>query len=279
MSDPTDRPTHRAGTLVAIGLATAIVLVAVLAGLVVTGRLAGQGPCGRPVAPGCTRVLFLGNSYTAVNDLPGVFARLAAAGGSPVETEVVAPGGVTLADHATAVETREALGSVPWSWVVLQEQSQVPAATASRVAGMAPATATLADRIRAVGGRPILLETWAHRDGRPEMGLLDEASMQAALLAGYLAVGHALHVPIAPVGEAWRAVRLTSPELELWQPDGSHPTMAGTYLAACVLYASVFGRSPEGLGEAAGIPDAIARRLQTVAARIVLSDPGRWLRP
>jgi hypothetical protein len=274
-----DRISGRGGRWLALGLALGIVLVAVVAALFVTGRIAGSGPCGSIARSGCTRVLFLGNSYTSVNDLPRVFAELAASGGQPVTTGAVAPGGATLADQVASAETRDVLGSAAWDVVILQEQSQIPAAPGSRTSGMTPAARVLVDRIWAMRARPILLETWAHRDGWPEMGLPDAISMEAALLNGYLAVGHALHIPVAPVGEAWRAVSLSAPELDLWQADGSHPTVAGTYLAACVLFASIFDRSPEGLGYVAGLPDETARQLQSAAARVVLGDPGRWLAP
>ena len=63
----------------------------------------------------CTRVLFIGNSYTFVNELPGMFAKLAGSAGVNVATTMVAEGGATLADHASAAETRAALASERWN--------------------------------------------------------------------------------------------------------------------------------------------------------------------
>ena len=83
-------------------------------------------------APPCTRVLFVGNSYTYVNDLPTTFAQLAVAGGHKLETGMVANGGETLAQHATAAETLDKIAAAPWSFVVLQEQSETPATPAGR---------------------------------------------------------------------------------------------------------------------------------------------------
>src|SRR5574342_386010 len=88
--------------------------------------------------PECTRVLFIGNSYTFVNDLPGMFAGLASAGGHRVETEVEAEGGWMLSDHAQSKATRNKIKSSNWSFVVLQEQSQVPASQQVRITQMYP---------------------------------------------------------------------------------------------------------------------------------------------
>src|SRR5512135_2083048 len=82
--------------------------------------------CGNTLDRSCTRVLFIGNSYTYVNDLPSTFVQLARSGGHEVEVGVAAPGGWTLADHARSPETLSTLNSAKWDFVVLQEQSQIP---------------------------------------------------------------------------------------------------------------------------------------------------------
>jgi hypothetical protein len=78
-------------------------------------------------AGACSRVLFLGNSYTYVNDLPITFARLAQSGGHSVEVGMVANGGETLSQHAAAADDAGKISSQRWSYVVLQEQSDTPA--------------------------------------------------------------------------------------------------------------------------------------------------------
>ena len=55
------------------------------------------------------------------------------------------------------------------------------------------------------------------------------------------------------------------PGLELYMPDKRHPSLAGTYLAACTVYASLFGKSPVGNTYAAGLPADVAAHLQQVA--------------
>jgi hypothetical protein len=244
----------------------------VLLGLAVFGvglgllGLSGTRGCGLGVgASSCTRVLFIGNSYTFVNDLPGTFASLARSGGHRVEVGMVADGGWTFAQHVASSATSGAIGSKPWNFIVLQEQSQIPSVPALREAQMYPAARQLVTAIRAGGAQPVFFETWAHRDGWREEGIPDYAGMQAAIDDGYREIAQEQDAALAPVGAAWSAA-LGQGDLTLWQDDGSHPTVAGTYLAACVFYTVIFGRSPEGLSYRAGLSAGDAALLQSIAA-------------
>ncbi len=224
----------------------------------------------------CTRVLFIGNSYTYVNDLPTMFATLAASGGHSVETGMVAEGGATLADHVASADTAAALSSKRWSFVVLQEQSQMPSVASSRQTEMYPAARQLVAMVRGAGAEPVFFLTWAHQDGWPEAGMADYSSMQTAIDDGYLAIAQEQSAAVAPVGYAWWTLLYQQPGADLWQDDGTHPTPEGTYLAACVFYATIFRQSPAGLNYHAGLPNDEAGPLQEVAANVVLSDPAKW---
>ena len=220
----------------------------------------------------CLRVLFVGNSYTFVNDLPNTFAALANAGGRRVHIGMVANGGWTLEQHASSTPTLNQLAPHQWEYVVLQEQSQIPSIPRFRSATMYPAVRSLVKRIRQSQATPLLFQTWAHRDGWLEMGLPDAARMQAQLNAGYGEIGRELNVRVIPVGTAWLAAHARYPELQLWQDDGSHPSEQGTYLAACVMYAAISGASPEGLSYHGSVSSDIAGQLQTIAADAVLNN-------
>ena len=247
--------------------------------MVVSG-CSSQADCDDPrSSDACTRVLFIGNSYTYVNDLPAMFAKLARAGGHKVETGMTAEGGWTLADHVNSPQTLDMLNSSKWDDVILQEQSQIPSVEQARRVGMYPAASSLVQSIVKVGARPIFFLTWAHLDGWPENGMPTYEDMQARINQGYLEVAGELNVPVAPVGVAWSAARSQYPDAALWQADGSHPSEQGTYLAACVFYAVIFQQRPEGLKYTAGLSKDIAQGLQTIAADTVLNDAGQWNLP
>ena len=224
----------------------------------------------------CQRVLFIGNSYTYVNDLPQVFTNLARSGGYRVQTGMAAQGGWTLSDHVSSSASQALLRSSKWDIVVLQEQSETPAIEQSRTTSMYPAARQLVGQITGLGARPVFFITWAHREGLPDYGLLDFQSMQFSIDRAYLGIAGELNVPLAPVGYAWLIAYGQDPQLELWQQDGSHPTQQGTYLAACVFYAAIFHQSPEGLNYLDQLAMDVAKELQTVAANTVLNDAVQW---
>ena len=220
-----------------------------------------------------TRVLFIGNSYTYGNDMPEMFAGLARSGGHDVEVGMVAEGGWRLSDHAQSMETLDKLKSSRWTFVVLQEQSQIPASPAYRNRDMYPAARQLVLDIREIGATPIFFLTWGHREGWPERRLNDYQSMQMQLQEGYETIAQELDVIIAPVGLAWQAAVQENPQLNLWRDDGRHPRKQGSYLAACVFYATIFQESPAGLAYYADLSEEVAQTLQSIASKTVLGIP------
>lgn len=229
--------------------------------------------CNNPQDATCTRVFFVGNSYTFVNDLPNTFAKLARSGGHKVEVGMSARGGWTLSDHLRSMDTLHLLNSTKWDFVVLQEQSQIPSVASVRTQAMYPAARELVQKIRETGATPIFFITWAHRDGWPKNGMNDYETMQAQINYGYMEIAQELNAPVAPVGAAWSTVTSQYPELMLWQEDGSHPAEPGTYLAACVFYAVIFHESPNELRYHGGLSGENARIIQSVASSTVLNIP------
>jgi hypothetical protein len=265
-------------------LATALAILTVAVPAALGSSASAARPSGAAQTPRCSslrrgglcRVLFIGNSYTYVNDLPAMFARLAASAHRRAATAMLATGGATLADHAASPATATAIGERRWNAVVLQEQSQSPALEGLRQASMYPAARTLVALVRGARERPLFYLTPAHRDGWPEQGLPDYASMQSAVDFGYLAIARELAVPVVPAGAAWAAAVGSGEGARLWQPDGSHPTLTGTYLTACVFYAALFGGSARGLPYRAGLPAGEASRLQAIATSTVRSQAVHW---
>ena len=109
---------------------------------------------------------------------------------------------------------------------------------------------------RAHGATPILFMSWAYED-KPEM--------TAQLAEAYTVAGNANNALVIPAGLAFARLRATQPELNLYQPDKRHPSLAGTYLASCVTFTALTGRSPVGNSYIAGLDAPTAKLLQTVA--------------
>ena len=140
---------------------------------------------------------------------------------------------------------------------------------------MFPAARSLDERIAESGAVTVFFLTWGRRDGLPAAGYADFDAMQAELEVGYETIARELDATVAPVGLAWQRAVGQDPTLDLWQSDGSHPTEEGTYLAACVLYATIFGEGPEGLAYTAGVAEDTALALQAVAAGTVVRPAGQ----
>lgn len=241
------------------------VCLAILIGLGVFGAVQFASTSCNPFAQSpCVRVLFLGNSFTYVNDLPSVLRDLARAAGRNIETRMVANGGETLQDHAASADSLNAIRNTHAQFIVLQEQSQIPSVESFRQSQMYPAARSLVASVRSAGATPILLETWAHRDGWSDYRL-DYSAMQAAVNQAYATIATELKVSVAPAGQAWQTVLSQDPGIVLWQADGIHPSPAGTYLAACVLYTRLFGPCPSSTSYTEGLSPAVAAILLAIA--------------
>jgi hypothetical protein len=110
--------------------------------------------------------------------------------------------------------------------------------------------------VRAHGARPVFFMSWAYAD-KPEM--------IAQLAEAYTIAGNDNNALVIPAGLAFARAIQKQPELNLYAPDKRHPSLAGTYLASCVTFAALTGRSPVGNLYLAGIDAPTAKFLQTTA--------------
>jgi len=212
--------------------------------------------------PATTRVLFVGNSLTTVNDVPALVGQLAAASAQRYEYRTVAFNNYSLEDHWNRGDAQRAIAEGGWSIVVLQQgPSALPESRVSLV-DYAKRFAIDAQRVRARVG---LFMVWPSSN---RMGDFEGVRLSYAAAAG--AAGGLL----IPAGDAWREAWRRDSRLALYGPDGFHPTAAGSYLAAVVLYQAFFGRSPVGLPPLIVSPSQ-ARLLQESAAVVTPAPPSR----
>lgn len=220
------------------------------------------------------RTLWVGNSYTYVNDLPSMVGQLADAGGARRFEQVQeCPGGSTLKQHWDSGADTALLSGSHFDWMVLQDQSQEPSFDLSVLeTDLYPYVTQLDAAGRDAGTRAMLYLTWGRQNGDLENVPGDTYdAMQDRLIRGYETIAARLHVPVAPVGIAWRTTRQQQPQLQLYQSDGSHPSEAGTYLAACVFFQMLYGRSAVGNAFTGGLDAGTAKALQQIAADTVSS--------
>jgi hypothetical protein len=148
---------------------------------------------------------------------------------------VVAPGGVSLEEHWISTGARDALASGEWDAVILQ---QGPSSLPESKVHLRTWARRWADEVRAHGARPALLTVWPEEERRSAFQDVIDSYAEAAAAA---------RAELLPAGEAWRAAWRRDPALELYGPDGFHPSELGTSLAALVVYAGLTGASPAKL--------------------------------
>ena len=226
---------------------------------------AGGSTTPEPGEPTVYRVLFVGNSLTYFNDLPGTVAHLASSGADSIEVGSVALANFALIDHATGKsDAVDVIRRGGWDYVVLQQgPSSLPISRDTLILG----TELLDSEIRAVGGRTAELMVWPTAGNPAAFDAVRDSYQQAALAVDGL---------FLPAGEAWRTAWAVDPTLSLYGSDGFHPSELGTYLAALVVYEGITGHDAIDLpGEAfaAGhplvVPVGVVRLLQHAAHETV----------
>ena len=230
------------------------------------------------------KVLFIGNSYTSANDLPGTFRQLAAGMGRDVTTSSVNPGGYTFNQHSVYAATLTAIQSAKWDYVILQEQSQLPSFPPSQVTvEVFPYARKLDSLIRLNDSctETVFYMTWGRKNGDASNcaswpPVCTYAGMQEQLRKNYLQMGADNSAVVAPVGMAWNATIQESPLFDLWSSDESHPSLHGTYLTACVFYATLFHESPAGSTFQSALSPQDAEYLQEMAAKTVFDSLYLW---
>lgn len=216
--------------------------------------------CTSPKSP---RILFIGNSYTYFNS--GIDKQLRGLA-PPIVTSVIAVGGYTLRDHLNAGAATRSIRQAHWDYVVLQEQSQTPVADPQK---FFEAVRDFDVEVRASGAHTILLMTWERPDS------VNYGITTANLAAAYQKVGSELDIKVASAGLAFAQSLSERPDLILYSQDG-HPTLYGTYLAACVLYGTISGESPVGNPYSdRSISPEIRDYLQGIAALQVQDQTGK----
>ena len=208
-------------------------------------------------------VLFIGNSFTARNDVPGLIATMAAGRGHRMTSRLLSIGGASLRQHWNKGIAPAAIRSEKYDTVVLQEQSTLPVKNAGR---MHENVRQFDGPVREARARMVLYLTWARRHS---------PASQAAITEAYASIGRELGATVVPAGVAGERVLRDHPEITLHDKDQSHPTLAGSYLAACVFFAVLFGESPVGAEAPAGLKAGEAIVLQGAAWEVSKSPRPR----
>ncbi len=214
-------------------------------------------------------ILFIGNSLTYTNNLPGTVVGLAKSAGDTIRASSVTLPNFALIDHALGQSNaNEVIKSQSWEYVILQ---QGPTTVGVNRDTLILATKMFDPLVRASGGRIAELMSWPNSS---------EPHLFNAVRLSFQAAANSVNGVFIPAGDAWRAALEANPQIQLYGGDGYHPGPLGTYLAALVVYEKVTGRDARLLpaqavvgGVTLSTPEETVRFLQGIAHEAVLRYP------
>jgi hypothetical protein len=227
--------------------------------------------------------LFLGNSYTYYNTLPAMVASMATSTGDTLTHDSHTLGGYTLQNHTNNATSTNKIAAGGWDFVVLQEQSQLPSFSIGQVQTQVfPYARTLDSLINLHNpcGETVFYTTWGRENGDaancpnfPPLCTYEGMDSMLQLRYGMMADDNAAIE--APVAAVWRYLRANT-TLDLYDTDGSHPSLAGSYVAACTFYTVLFRKDPTLISYNAALSAADALTIRQAAKLIVFDDLSRW---
>lgn len=230
------------------------------------------------------RVLFVGNSYTQVNNLPQMVANMAESMDDTMEFRSSTPGACTFELHCHN-QSMAMICEGGWDYVIMQEQSQLPAFPMDSVEQYVfPYAKQLVDSVyaRNPDAETMFFMTWGRKNGDTEFGYppMDTyEGMDSLLCARYMQMGEDNAASVCPVGRVWHYLRDHHSEIELYQMDESHPSVAGSYAAACAFYTMLFGRDPDSIRFDAGLGARQAYVIRSAAHAVVYDSIWKWKSP
>lgn len=226
------------------------------------------------------KVLFIGNSYTEVNNLPQIIANAASSVGDALIFDSHTPGGYKLIQHSTNALTQNKIMAGGWDYVVMQGQSQEPIIDEYNFQTGALALNNLISQYNPCAV-PIFYMTWGRKNGDPLNCpnipvMCTYEGMDTALKTNYLSAASNIQTEISPVSVVWRYLRQNHPAIELYQSDESHPSAAGSYAAACSFYASIFRKDPTLITFNYDLNPTVAAIIRNAAKVNVFDNLSQW---
>ncbi|MES2478872.1 MAG: SGNH/GDSL hydrolase family protein [Bacteroidota bacterium] len=228
------------------------------------------------------RVLFLGNSYTYVNDLPKMLADMAISTGDTLIYDSNTPGGHSIGNHSLNTVSIGKIMAGNWDFVVLQGQSYELANTTPEISPL-PYAKKLDSIINKYNDcvETVYYMTWGRKYGDPSSCpsipyLCTYEKMDSVIHRNYMWLTDTTNAIVSPAGAVWRSIRKSYPLIDLYQSDESHPSVAGTYAAACAFYTTLYRKDPSLITYNPGLTVTEASNIRNTAKLVVFDSLLHW---
>ncbi len=185
-------------------------------------------------------ILFIGNSYTYRNHMPKIFEKLARLNGKSLKVYSNTKGMTSFYRHSKRQNLYKAIAWKKWDYVILQGSSRdMIKDSVTFKTKTIPGLEKIIDAIKTNFNQTKILffMTWAYQKGFGEKSYFE---MTKNVKNGYESLSINYNIPVVPVGLAWKEVRVTEKKSKLYQRDGAHPSIQGSYLVASCFYVSIF---------------------------------------
>ena len=232
------------------------------------------------------KVLFLGNSYTSANNLPQLVANVANSVGDTLVWDVEAPGGYYFYQHLASAASISKIEAGDWDYVVLQDQSQATTLPTTQMAYGFNSARELdsAINVNNACAETMFYMTWGRKNGdslfyqvyNPWYAEATYEFMDSLIQDRYMQMSVDNNAEVSPVGAVWRYVRENHLAIELYQSDESHPSISGSYLAACCFYTALYRKDPTLISFNSTLSNSDATKIKNAVKLMVYDSLLNW---
>lgn len=193
-------------------------------------------------------ILFIGNSYTHMNEMPKSFEKIALVSGKKVNVTRNTHSGFSFAQHSERKDMYEAIKKEKWDFVILQGYSREFIHDYNHIdSETVPFLTKILDSIYTNSPltNVLLYQTWGYDKGyneKEETNTYEKMAMR--IRDGYNYVSDRYNLPIVPVGMTWREAKSKLKNIDLYAKDRAHPSKYGSYLIANTFYQAIFNDKP-----------------------------------
>ena len=220
-------------------------------------------------------VLFIGNSYTHMNNMPGIFEKIAHSEGVRVNAEMSAKSSHTFKMHSKREELFETIRSKKWDFIILQGFSRELAECPEYIdTASVPYLEIILDSINHYNASTevLLFMTWGYKNGFAEREELStNKSMSDSIRSGYEYVSKLFDLSMVPVGPVWSDFQSSNTKIDLYYKDLAHPSYCGSYITACSFYSAIFKKCAHK-AYSGRLRKRIARVLQKSSYNYIVSN-------
>lgn len=228
------------------------------------------------------KVFFVGNSYTS--SIPPIIQQIATAAGDELTFSAHTPGASTFQQHASNSNVISTIEQGDWDYVVLQEQSQIPAFPEGQFNAISrPYAAQLSQMVKANNECALVMfyMTWGRKNGDQQNcpgwpPVCTYEGMDDLLYERYMLMAEENEDVASPVGAVWRYIRENHPEIELYSGDGSHPSTVGAVASAYTFYTSLFKNSPYDSNYQGNLDETTINIVKGAVQTVVFDNMDSW---